>query len=50
MCRDTQCPAVLTENLFQDNRADVTFLFSQAGRNAIVQAHVDGIIKYMLMR
>ncbi len=50
MCRDTQCPAVLTENLFQDNLADVTFLFSQAGRNAIVQAHVDGIIKYMLMR
>ena len=50
MCRDTQCPAVLTENLFQDNQADVTFLFSQAGRNAIVQAHVDGIIKYMLMR
>jgi N-acetylmuramoyl-L-alanine amidase len=50
MCRDTLCPAVLTENLFQDNQADVTFLFSQAGRNAIVQAHVDGIIKYILMR
>lgn len=50
MCRDTQCPAVLTENLFQDNQADVTFLFSQAGRDAIIQTHVDGIIKYILLR
>nr|WP_303661457.1 N-acetylmuramoyl-L-alanine amidase [Bacteroides intestinalis] len=23
MCRDTNCPAVLTENMFQDNKADV---------------------------
>lgn len=32
----TQCPAVLTESLFQDNRADVDFLLSKVGHNAIV--------------
>ena len=50
ICRDTLCPAVLTENLFQDNRSDVTYLFSTAGRNSIVQAHLDGIINYILLR
>nr|DAT77576.1 MAG TPA: MurNAc-LAA [Caudoviricetes sp.] len=29
MCRDTKCPAVLTENLFQDNKEDVEFLLSE---------------------
>ena len=49
MCRDTQCPAVLTENLFQDNREDVSFLFTQEGRRAIVDTHLDGIIKYIML-
>lgn len=47
MCRDTLCPAVLTENLFQDNRQDVDYLLSPAGRAAIVQLHFDGITKYL---
>lgn len=43
-----KCPAVLTENLFQDNRGDVAFLLSETGRKAIVKLHVDGIINYLL--
>lgn len=45
--RDTNCPAVLTENLFQDNRDEVSFLMSEAGKQAIVQLHVDGILNYV---
>lgn len=43
----TNCPAVLTENLFQDNKEDVAFLMSPQGRKAIVDYHVNGIIKYL---
>ena len=43
----TKCPAVLTENLFQDNRTDVDFLLSDAGKRAIVDLHVNGIINYL---
>lgn len=45
--KHTKCPAVLTENLFQDNRADVDFLLSEAGKCAIVDLHVNGIINYL---
>lgn len=50
ICRDTLCPAVLTENLFQDNREDVEFLLSDEGRKAIVQLHVNGIVSYIKSR
>lgn len=43
----TDCPAVLTENLFQNNREDVNFLLSDEGRHAIERLHVEGIIKYI---
>jgi hypothetical protein len=43
----TKCAAVLTESLFQDNKADVEFLLSDEGKNAIVRLHADGIIKYI---
>lgn len=46
MCRDTNCPAVLTENLFQDNKEDVEFLLSEKGKQTIVDAHYNGILKY----
>lgn len=45
--RKTLCPAVLTESLFQDNRADVDFQLSEAGKAAIVNLHVKGIINYL---
>lgn len=47
MCRDTNCPAVLTENLFQDNKDDVSFLLSEKGKQSIVDVHYNGIIKYL---
>ncbi|MDE5875899.1 MAG: N-acetylmuramoyl-L-alanine amidase [Muribaculaceae bacterium] len=43
----SRCPAVLTENLFHDNRADVEFLSSEHGRRAIAQLHVKGIVDYI---
>lgn len=44
---NTQCPAVLTENLFQDNKSDVDFLLSEEGRHAITRLHIEGIIRYI---
>lgn len=39
----TKCPAVLTENLFQDNLTDATFLMSDEGREVIAKIHVNAI-------
>lgn len=44
---NTNCPAVLTENLFQDNINDVALLLSDEGRHIIERIHVEGIIKYI---
>ena len=45
--KHTNCPAVLTENFFQDNKEDVEYLLSREGKEVIVQIHIDGIIKYL---
>lgn len=45
--KHTLCPAVLTENLYQDNKEDVDFLLSEEGRRAIVELHVEGIVNYI---
>lgn len=45
--RDTNCPAVLTENLFQDNKAEVEFLMSERGKQEIINLHADAIQKYI---
>ena len=47
ICRETKCPAVLTENLFQDNKADVEYLLSDEGRATIARLHVQGILDYI---
>lgn len=47
ICRDTNCPAVLTENLFQDNKKDVEFLLSENGKKIITDLHVNGIIDFI---
>lgn len=47
ICRDTNCPAVLTENLFMDNKEDVAFLLSKEGKEAIVDLHIKGILDYV---
>lgn len=44
--RDTPMPAVLTENLFMDNREDAVFLDTDVGLDAVVQLHVDAVLKY----
>lgn len=41
---NTKCPAVLTENLFQDNKKDVDYLLSDTGRKSIIDLHVKGIV------
>lgn len=43
----TKCAAVLTESMFQDNKADVDFLLSVEGHNAIVDLHVNGVENYI---
>ena len=47
ICRDTNCPAVLTENLFQDNESDYKYLLSDEGREVIINLHVTGIVNYI---
>lgn len=47
MTRDTNCPAVLTENLFQDNREDVEFLLSEEGKQKVTELHVRAILQYI---
>lgn len=37
------CPAILTENLFQDNKIDCEFLMSDKGRDIITQIHINAI-------
>ena len=45
--RDTKCPAVLTENMFQDNRQDVDYLLSEHGKYEITELHVNAITQYI---
>ena len=41
----THCPAVLTENLFMDNKKDCLFLMSKEGQLCIINMHVAAIIE-----
>ena len=45
--RKTICPAVLTENFFQDNKEDVEYLQSNEGFHQIIRTHVEGIFNYI---
>lgn len=45
--RKTSCPAVLTENFFQNSKSDVEWLESEEGFKAVVTYHVNGILKYL---
>ena len=47
ICRDTNCPAILSENFFQDNKEDVDYLLSREGKDAVARIHIEGIIKYL---
>ena len=45
--KHTNCPAVLTENFFQDNKEDIKYLTSDEGFHQIVRLHVEGILQYI---
>ena len=45
--RKSLCVAVLTENFFMDSRSDLEYLQSRAGKQAVVDTHVEGIIEYL---
>lgn len=47
ICRDTACPAVLTENLFQDNKEDVELLLSEEGKEKVTATHVNAIVEFI---
>lgn len=47
MVKNTNCPAVLTENLFQDNKEDVDYLLTVEGQETIADLHVEAIMKYL---
>lgn len=47
ICRDTQCAAVLTENLFQDNKEDVELLLSEEGKVRVADTHVNAIVEFI---
>ena len=45
--RGTSCPAVLTENMFQDNKDDISYLTSDLGKHEIIRTHVEGILWFL---
>ena len=45
--RKSLCPAVLTENFFMDSHSDLEYLQSRAGKQAVVDTHVEGITEYL---
>lgn len=47
ICKKSNCPSVLTENLFQDNKDDVMFLETEQGKQAITNLHFDAIVSYI---
>lgn len=47
ICNKTNCPAILVENFFQDNREDVEFLLSEEGKKCVTDITVEGILSYL---
>ena len=45
--RHTLCPAVLTENFFMDNPSELEYLQSRAGKQAVADTHIEGILEYV---
>lgn len=43
ICRDTACPAVLTENLFMDNREDLELMLSDEWIERLAELHARAI-------
>lgn len=47
ICQKTNCPAVLVENFFQDNKEDVEFLLSEEGKLCVTNILLEGITNYL---
>ena len=47
LLKKTLCVAVLSENFFMDSHSDLKYLQSRAGKQAIIDTHVEGIIEYL---
>ncbi len=47
ICQKTNCPAVLVENFFQDNKNDVEFLLSEEGKRCVTNILLEGITNYL---
>lgn len=45
--KSTNCPSVLTENLFMDNKEDCAYLLSDDGKETLADLHVKAIEKYV---
>ena len=45
--RKSLCVAVLTENFFMDSHSDLEYIQSKAGKQAVVDTHVEGIVEYL---
>lgn len=50
ICRDTLCPAVVTENLFMDNWCDCQMLLPELSQDVIAMLHAQAISDFMLTR
>lgn len=44
--QNAPCFAILTENLFMDNKKDCDYLLSEEGRDTLAQLHIDAIDEY----
>lgn len=45
--KSTNCPAMLTENLFMTNHKELEFLKSKEGKETIANMHIAALCKYM---
>lgn len=44
--KNTNCPAILTENFFMDTKKDCDYIMSEQGRENIANMHVDAILNF----
>lgn len=47
ICKHTNCPTILIENFFQDNKGDVAFLLSEEGMKCVTDIAVEGVVNYL---
>lgn len=45
--RNALCPAVMSENLLQNNKKDVEYLRTEEGEKAILQIHLNAIVAFL---